>query len=126
MPIRVQLSRKKGWRMPPNTVKVCRPTKWGNPFSVDVFGRDVAIRLYREMVTGCWGPGFLTTVALTLAAVELHDQWRERFTRLYGGRRHHPREAAREELLGKNIACWCPLDQPCHADVLLKIANNGA
>lgn len=28
-----------------------------------------------------------------------------------------------EELRGKNLACWCRLDQPCHADVLLKIAN---
>jgi hypothetical protein len=24
---------------------------------------------------------------------------------------------------GKNLACWCPLDQPCHADVLLELAN---
>ncbi|MDT7935250.1 MAG: DUF4326 domain-containing protein [Sphingomonadaceae bacterium] len=23
----------------------------------------------------------------------------------------------------KNLACWCPLDQPCHADVLLELAN---
>ena len=36
-PIRITLSRKKGWRMPPNTVKVSRPGKWGNPF---VVGRD--------------------------------------------------------------------------------------
>lgn len=28
-----------------------------------------------------------------------------------------------EALKGKNLACWCPLDQPCHADVLLKLAN---
>lgn len=34
MPERVQLSRAKGWRMPPNTVKVCRPGPWGNPFVV--------------------------------------------------------------------------------------------
>lgn len=27
------------------------------------------------------------------------------------------------ELRGKNLACWCPLNQPCHADVLLKLAN---
>ncbi len=26
-------------------------------------------------------------------------------------------------LRGKDLACWCPLDQPCHADVLLRIAN---
>lgn len=28
-----------------------------------------------------------------------------------------------EELRGKNLACWCRLDQPCHADVLLELAN---
>jgi hypothetical protein len=27
------------------------------------------------------------------------------------------------KLRGKNLACWCPLDQPCHADVLLELAN---
>ena len=27
------------------------------------------------------------------------------------------------ELRGKNLACWCKLDEPCHADVLLKLAN---
>ena len=29
----------------------------------------------------------------------------------------------RGELRGKDLVCWCPLDQPCHADVLLEIAN---
>jgi hypothetical protein len=28
-------------------------------------------------------------------------------------------------LRGKNLACWCALDQPCHADVLLELANSG-
>src|SRR5690242_6951114 len=32
-PVRIQLKRTKGWRMPPNTVKVTRPGKWGNPFN---------------------------------------------------------------------------------------------
>ena len=27
------------------------------------------------------------------------------------------------ELRGRDLCCWCPLDQPCHADVLLEIAN---
>lgn len=30
---------------------------------------------------------------------------------------------AREELRGKNLACWCRLDTPCHADILLELAN---
>ncbi|HEY8881900.1 MAG TPA: DUF4326 domain-containing protein [Dermatophilaceae bacterium] len=29
----------------------------------------------------------------------------------------------RADLAGKDLACWCPLDQPCHADVLLELAN---
>lgn len=33
------------------------------------------------------------------------------------------REKIRQELRGKDLCCWCPLDQPCHADVLLEIAN---
>lgn len=33
-PLRIQISRKKGWRMPPNTVKVARPGPFGNPFTV--------------------------------------------------------------------------------------------
>lgn len=32
-------------------------------------------------------------------------------------------QAAKSRLAGKNLMCWCPLDQPCHADVLLEIAN---
>ena len=27
------------------------------------------------------------------------------------------------ELRGKDLACFCPLDGPCHADVLLEAAN---
>ena len=84
MPERIQLSRKKGWRMPPNTVKVARPTKWGNPYTVKNTGRiDAVLR-------------FACEVAPLLDVSELR---------------------------GKNLACWCKLDQQCHADVLLEIAN---
>ena len=31
--------------------------------------------------------------------------------------------AARRELRGKTLMCWCALDEPCHADVWLEIAN---
>ncbi|HEX9344079.1 MAG TPA: DUF4326 domain-containing protein [Actinomycetota bacterium] len=39
----------------------------------------------------------------------------------------HPElvEAARQELVGKDLACWCAAGLPCHADVLLEIANQG-
>lgn len=43
---------------------------------------------------------------------------------------HQPRvpdiDEIRAELRGHDLACWCPLDQPCHADVLLEIANQEA
>jgi hypothetical protein len=31
--------------------------------------------------------------------------------------------ALRQNLAGHDLACWCPPDQPCHADVLLELAN---
>ena len=32
-------------------------------------------------------------------------------------------DRAKAALEGKNLACWCAVDQTCHADVLLEIAN---
>jgi hypothetical protein len=94
-PKRIQLSRKKGWRMPPNTVKVDRTTRWGNPFRVDE-SQDAAkcVRLYRLWMGDPGSVGWQEIVPL-----------------------------ARRDLRGKNLACWCPLGAPCHADVLLEIAN---
>lgn len=93
-PIRVQRKRTKGWRMPPNTVSVTRPGRWGN-YSGDGSHAGYAKAAYR------------------------HDIDRGRA----GRNRDLTADAARAELRGKNLACFCPLDQPCHADVLLKVAN---
>ena len=30
---------------------------------------------------------------------------------------------ARQELRGHDLVCWCPPDEPCHADVWLELAN---
>ena len=51
-PVRVQLSRKAGWTLPPNTVSVARPGKWGNPFTVAKYGRDLAIANFRLRLVG--------------------------------------------------------------------------
>ena len=93
MPERVQLRRTKGWRMPRNTVKVDRTTMWGNHIAATCCIKDRA------------------------AAVELFRRWVDEGASLaWKGR-------AATDLRGKNLACWCPLDQPCHADVLLEMAN---
>jgi len=59
-----------------------------------------------------------TTIRTRTEAVE--------WFRWYSQVRSRSEIAAVRELRGKNLACWCPLDQPCHADVLLELANQGS
>jgi hypothetical protein len=94
-PIRIQLKRKKGWRKPDNTVVVSRPSKWGNPYRVDCVYNGVKI----------------TDAQM---AVEYYRSLIDKgFMRI----------KIRNELAGKNLACWCKVGDWCHADVLLEIAN---
>ncbi len=108
VPKRVQLSRAKGWRMPPNTVKVDRSTKWGNPFLV---GRDgtaaECVRRFELLLTGL----------VDLRNVDVAKR-QSRFLRAWG------ETTPLLSLRGKNLACWCRLDKPCHADVLLLLVND--
>jgi len=106
-PIRVQLSRRKGWRLPNNTVKVSRPGRWGNPFIVTE-------KVKPGVVFGGAAHGYV--------AVPTVDDAVECF-RLFLNERPDLVEEAQQSLRGKNLACWCRLDQPCHADVLLELAN---
>lgn len=111
MPKRIQRKRTKGWRMPPNTVYVGRPTKWGNPFIVSSDpDRLEHYADYRKNVD-LWDGWPLKDAATAVAAYR--DMIAKRLS---------PIDVA--ELRGKNLACWCPLDQPCHADVLLDLANS--
>lgn len=102
-PIRIQLRRTKGWRIPPNTVKVDRSTKWGNPFRVG------------DRVNCDDG-----TVAVCFSAAEAVQAYRDFIEHSIGA---SFRAAVIQDLRGKNLACWCPPGSPCHADVLLEIAN---
>lgn len=101
-PERIRLSRRAGWRMPSNAVSVARPHKWGNPWRVG----DVAI-----VNTGKNAERIAITPAL---AVEL---FRQSIIPRLG--------EVRAELAGKHLACFCKLGDPCHADVLLELANGG-
>ena len=105
MPERIQLRRAKGWKMPPNTVKVDRTTKWGNPFVVGKDGTQAdCVYLYRMLAGGLL---CMTTRGNQDAQVAARKAM----------------EQARDQLRGKNLACWCRPGTPCHADVLLKLAN---
>jgi hypothetical protein len=102
-PKRIQLRRTKGWRKPPSAVVVARPSPWGNPFTVEFTGsRAQSAASFRTFLrlrrTQLWPPGWVT---------------------------YYPADdEIRAALRGKDLACWCLLDQPCHADVLLEIANS--
>jgi len=108
-PVRVQLRRTKGWRKPEGAVVVARPSKCQFP-SVDETG--IARMVVRDFEV------LATTGQLGF------PNWR-----FLGGRRgpvewtYPSLREIRAELAGRDLACWCPLDQPCHADVLLELAN---
>jgi hypothetical protein len=109
-PVRVHLSRKKGWRMPSNTVKVDRTTRWGNPFIV---GRDgSAVKCVYWLI-------------LLHAGYRLISCSNACFERQRGYTEHLKAEmrAGYPTLRGKNLACWCKPGEICHAEVLLIMAN---
>ncbi|MGK9222269.1 MULTISPECIES: DUF4326 domain-containing protein [unclassified Microbacterium] len=118
-PHRVQLSRKKGWRKPENTVVVARGTVWGNPFRVTEHcrGADWGVedtgRFNLPLGNG-WTKAGAARFAVQCYQQAFDQAFPEGST---------ARWAMLQPLRGKNLACWCPLDQPCHADVLLELAN---
>ena len=105
LPVRIQRRRTRGWKMPAHAKYVGRGSLYGNPFRV--------ARSSRELEAG----GELI-VASAAEAVERFREWIRRTSegRFVAG-------CAARNLWGLDLACWCPADQPCHADVLLEIAN---
>lgn len=127
MPERLQLSRRKGYRKPPNAVTVARPTKYGNPFvviqgprrgewEIHDFG-DIARR--SEEYSG----RYIFKADAIRATVEL-------FSIHVGpmGAYELDKEQMIRDLGGKDLACWCPLPESgeidwCHARVLIELSN---
>ena len=136
-PIRLRLSRRKGFSLQAHSlatnglsaVNVSRASIWGNPFVVGrpsgyefldggdptpliaALTRAQVIELHAEMMDGALRP-------------EMHPwghRWRDRLSMTFRGL--GPAEAARSYLRGRNLACACGLDERCHADTLLEIAN---
>lgn len=127
MPERIQLRRTKGWRKPPRAVVVARPSRWGNPFRI--YHGHTSIGPAWSVARETWGhiptpecDNAYVTSSTPMGADEAVRLYRALLT-----------VRARDEvarlakwltpLAGRDLACWCPLDQPCHADVLLALAN---
>lgn len=119
-PRRIQLRRTSGWRKPLLAVVVARPSRWGNPFvvgtttptdwhapfaGVQVRNREHAVELLRAFLS--W-------------RYPLPADWDS-----HTGPDFPWESQIRRQLRGRDLACWCPLDEPCHGDLLLDIANPG-
>lgn len=93
--------------MPEGAIYVGRGTMWGNPFAA----RDpaIAVRMFR-----CWLRGSLRSAdlfACSLAMPGPLGRYRERMLAEVG------------MLRGRALCCWCNPTKPCHADVLIEMAN---
>lgn len=107
MPKRIQRKRTAGWRMPDGAVVVDRSSRWGNPYLLG----DV-LRSF---------PSLTVEQCQAFVVNQFRDLIRSPQLRAQHG---YPSDGEiRRDLAGRDLACWCPLDQPCHADVLLEIAN---
>lgn len=133
MPDRIQLRRSKGWRKPAGAVIVARPSIWGNPWGIGTPGRldaldtryqtvipitqSSAVNLYRDWLTlsRISVPALPDLSRLTEAgAAALRDHLHGR-RKLILSEIHH--------LRGRDLCCFCKPGTPCHADVLMEIAN---
>lgn len=110
-PQRIQRKRTRDWKMPENTIYVGRPTKYGNPYKVVKEGGVWFVRLD--------GVNFASSDNKRHAA-RMAVNW---FLDYLSNMPTWIRSEMLDELRGKNLACWCPLDQPCHADILIALSN---
>jgi len=93
--------------MPEGAVYVGRGSKWGNPFR---------------------GPGAVEKYKAAIRYWPIPPEQKYAWEKACGSMLVQTVLAQRnvfflKELHGKDLACWCPLDTPCHADVLLEIIN---
>jgi hypothetical protein len=93
MPKRIQRKRTSGWKMPPGAIYVGRPTKYANWFDWKKYGRAAAKADFYRQL----------------------QNWKNDDPAGF--------QRALDELRGHDLVCWCPLNEPCHADVWLELAN---
>jgi hypothetical protein len=80
--------------MPPGAIYVGRPSQWGNPFNIADYGdARYAVDDFRAWVESCKAKDPIG-----------YAGWLT-------------------PLIGHDLACWCPEDAPCHADVLLELVK---
>lgn len=119
-PRRIQRHRTRGWRAPAGTIYVGRGTRFGNPYRLTQCGPTHTVIDSR---TGDVIFGDRNEREARRVAVDWYQSWLASQPDLAA--------AAREQLAGRDLMCWCPLPEPgqpdhCHAAVLLDLANEAA
>lgn len=94
LPRRIRMRRVKGWRKPEGVIYVGRPSRWGNPYRIGPDGS--AEECVARFERWCRQQQAEAPAALA--------QWLA-------------------PLRGRDLACWCGPGRPCHADILLRLAN---
>jgi hypothetical protein len=115
-PKRIQLKRSRGWRKPEGAICVGRPSKWGNPFRVGSHLVQGNLRKKRGDIE-------FAAIVLNREIIDAAEAVAAFRTKLLRGQLGISIDDVKRELRGHDLACWCALDQPCHADILLAIAN---
>jgi hypothetical protein len=120
---RIQRKRTKGWRTPAGVVYVGRGSKWGNPFKL--VGDMIYVNCrYRRWNLDPWvyySLGDISDVIYLYGKLFDGTQFWNRDIQHWAD---HFKNMDINELKGKDLSCWCALDKPCHADILLKLSNN--
>ena len=134
MPDRIQLSRAAGWRMPPNTAKVDRTTIWGNPWKVGSPGwlsltampSDYKLRLPIDRRSAVNAFRLWLTEDAEWWMLPPVDQFSTRGLDALWSALNGKRDlilSRLPSLRGMHLGCWCKPGSPCHADVLMDMAN---
>jgi|WetSurMetagenome_2_1015567.scaffolds.fasta_scaffold1195047_1 hypothetical protein len=115
---RIQRKRIKGFKTPENTFYVGRPTKFGNPFRLTSDGW-IQYHKVGKIIGYAWCYWSVSNGFILKDIVELYEQW------IKGELKHNglPTPPDFSVLKGKNLSCFCSLQSPCHADILLKLSN---
>lgn len=131
MPKRIQMTRQKPWRADnPDAVIVSRPSKWGNLFRISSTkeSRKAPRWWHVSGPRDSWSYFGSERTARSVATDEFRRWLKLPDLLPYDWHwkvidRHDWMRANLASLRGHDLACWCPLDQPCHGDVLLELAN---
>ncbi|WP_197739812.1 DUF4326 domain-containing protein [Pedobacter sp. BS3] len=134
IPVRVQRKRVKGWKIPENTVYVGRGSRWGNPFRVIQYSdKKWAIKTdgsdkCSEILTKHCHAVYDTKQEAVIDAIKCYGFWLLPYSHKEGSMMDFYQsmvvmDDALLSLKGKHLACWCGLDEQCHADLLLKLVN---